>query len=121
MQKQDIDLIVQGVGYLIFVVVYFSFKKVGKFMLEKDPDNLLVPLYYFKQVKVGWQIIYDAIIIFCFVAILIAGVDAPYAAFISVAISIYSVTAIARAIGKNIWKNNQPPKLEVSVTKSGAS
>jgi DNA-directed RNA polymerase subunit RPC12/RpoP len=116
MEKQDIERIAQLVSYAIFLLVYSNFKRMGNYILRNDPDNLVLPLYFQKHVKVGWKIIYDIVFLFCLTVLLIIEVqsdlslaNAPFAALFSLAIAFYGVGIIARLMKKNIWKYDQKP------------
>lgn len=115
MEQQDIDRIVQLVGYLTFFVVYLTFNKVGKLMLRKDPDNLLLPLYFMKRVKPSWKAIYLTIGAICFLLMLsFTPVLPPYAAFISIAVSIYGGSIMARWLKKEVWVDDKKPSYDDS-------
>lgn len=111
MQQQDIERVVKLLGYAIFLVVYLTWKRVGRYILKNDPDNLFLPLYYTKRLKFAWKSIYVSIGTVYFIIAMVLGLYAPYAACLAVGLSIYSGGFVAHRLQKNIWLEDQKPQL----------
>ncbi len=112
MLQEDIERIAKLVGYATFLAIYLSWKKMGRYVLKNDPDNLILPLYFMPRVKFWWKFIYVSIGAVAFIILIIEDVYTPFAVLFSMAFSIYLGTFIARKSNRTVWKDNDKPQLE---------
>ena len=114
MRTETIMLIAQGVVSLALVlIVYFGSDRFGRYAVKRNPNSVLLPLFFGRLLKTKWKIVEWVVAVI--VAAVLFGVGLPFAVVLLLMMGLTTITVslLGRLLKANIWKDDKSPSMVV--------
>jgi hypothetical protein len=114
MDTETINLIALGVGLAVVLIVSFGHDTFGQYTLKRNPNSLLLPLFFERLLKTKWRVIEFVVIVIWMIVLYPVGL--PFGVVLLLVMVLFPITVslLGRILKANIWKDDKSPSMIVA-------
>ena len=97
----------------MLLILYIGRNTFGRYTLKRNPNSLLLPLFFDRLLKTKWAVIEWVVAVIVGVVLFAVALPFVLVLLLMMVLTTITVSLLGRILKANIWKDDKPPSMVV--------